>query len=91
MAKENLERRLKEKEEAAKQKEQQLQARVDQLETENIEFKLEMLAQQGSSDDQKKENYPKSVACKGKLICIIYQEKYNTKAELKAHIGKKHK
>ena len=86
-----MERRLKEKEEAAKQKEQQLQARIDQLETKNVEFKLEMLAQQDSSDDQKKENYPKSVACKGKPICIFCQEKFNIRAELKAHIGKMHK
>ena len=51
MAKENLERRLKEKEDAAKEKEKQLQAQIDKLETENIEFKLDMLAQHDSSDD----------------------------------------
>ena len=53
-----MERRLKEKEDAAKEKQKQLQSQIDQMETENIEFKLEMLAQHNSSDDQEKENYP---------------------------------
>ena len=93
VAKDNLEKQLKEKEESAKEIEKQLQARIDELEAENIEFKLDALAQHDSSkesisDDQTKENTP---GCKGKLICIICQEKFTNKAELKAHISKKHK
>ena len=96
VAKENLKRRLKAKEEALKEKEKQLQARIEELETENIEFKLEMLAQHDSSkdsmnDEQNKENTQKSLVHKGKPICIICQAKFSMKAELKAHISKKHK
>ena len=96
VTKQNLERRLKEKEEALKLKEKQLQARIEELETENIEFKLEMLAQHDASDnsmndDQEKEYTPKSPVRKGKPICIICHEKFTMKAELKAHISKKHK
>ena len=96
VAKENLERRSKAKEGALKEKEKQLQAQIEELERENIEFNLEMLAQHDSSkdsmnDEQNKENTQKSLVHKGKPICIICQAKFSTKAELKAHIAKKHK
>ena len=91
-----MEKHLKEKEEALKENERKLKERIEELETENIEFKLEMLAQHDSSKDsistdQKKENMQKSSVCKGKPICIICQEKFSNKAQLKAHISKKHK
>ena len=55
-----------------------------------------MLTQHGSSkdsmnDEQNKENTQKSPVHKGKPICIICKAQFSTKAELKAHISKKHK
>ena len=78
---------MKEKEKMEKDKEE-MQKWIEQLEQENLDFKLELLA------EEKILKIPKAKPAaqdKGKPVCIICHVKCSNKEELKKHIESKHK